>query len=110
MTPDRRVAENGAGRLSTGVKGLDAVLLDGLIPGRTYLVRGGPGTGKTTLGLNFLTAARRDEGTSVLVTLSQSESQVRENAAAVGIDVSGVEVADLASTQVAVTDDDPYEH
>ena len=43
-------------RLSTGVSGLDEVLRGGLIPGRAYLVRGGPGTGKTTLGLHFLTA------------------------------------------------------
>src|SRR5437667_2562740 len=108
MTPSRRVVENDAGRLSTGVKGLDAVLLDGLIPGRAYLVRGGPGSGKTTLGLNFLTAGRNG-GASVLVTLSQSESQVRENAAAVGIDVGGVEILDLAPTEEAFTDLDTYD-
>src|SRR5439155_14592349 len=108
MTPSRRVVENDAGRLSTGVKGLDAVLRDGLIPGRAYLVRGGPGTGKTTLGLNFLTAGRNG-GPSVLVTLSQSESQVRENAACVGIDIGGVEVLDLAPTEEAFTEVDTYD-
>ncbi|MDF2693591.1 MAG: putative circadian clock protein KaiC, partial [Labilithrix sp.] len=43
-------------RLSTGVAGLDEALHGGLLPGRTYVVRGGPGTGKTILGLHFLTA------------------------------------------------------
>jgi circadian clock protein KaiC len=34
-------------RLSTDIDGLDDILLGGLVPGRAYLVRGGPGTGKT---------------------------------------------------------------
>jgi len=43
-----------AERVSTGVPGLDEILKGGLLPGRSYLVRGGPGTGKTTLGFHFL--------------------------------------------------------
>jgi len=84
------------------------VLLEGLVPGRVYVARGGPGTGKTTLALNFLTADRNGRS-SLLVTFSQSESQVRENAAAVGIDMSGVEVLDLAPTEDAFTDVDAYD-
>ena len=41
-----------------GVTGLDEVLGGGLIPQRAYLVRGGPGTGKTTLGIPSLAEAR----------------------------------------------------
>lgn len=37
-------------RMRTGVPGFDDILQGGLIPRRTYLVRGGPGSGKTTLG------------------------------------------------------------
>ena len=43
------------GRLSVGVPGLDDVLEGGLLPRCAYLLRGGPGCGKTTLGLYFLT-------------------------------------------------------
>src|SRR5439155_20409671 len=43
-------------RLSTGIAGLDEVLHGGLLPHRSYLVRGTAGTGKTTLGVHFLTA------------------------------------------------------
>ncbi|HWI40684.1 MAG TPA: ATPase domain-containing protein [Verrucomicrobiae bacterium] len=40
--------------MSTGIEGLDEILQGGLSPGRMYLVHGGPGTGKTTLALQFL--------------------------------------------------------
>jgi circadian clock protein KaiC len=43
-------------RVSTGISGLDEVLGGGLISGRTYLLSGPPGGGKTTLGWHFLTA------------------------------------------------------
>jgi circadian clock protein KaiC len=43
-------------RLPTGITGLDEILGGGLIPARAYLLRGGPGTGKTTVGLHFLTS------------------------------------------------------
>ena len=36
-------------RLPTGIAGLDEILGGGLIPARAYLLRGGPGTGKTTV-------------------------------------------------------------
>jgi len=41
-------------RISTGNVGLDAVLRGGLPPNRTYLLEGAPGSGKTTLALQFL--------------------------------------------------------
>lgn len=38
-------------RVLTGVPGLDVVLGGGFIPGSLYLLKGAPGTGKTTTGL-----------------------------------------------------------
>src|SRR5258708_24253369 len=93
--PVGRAQGNGAGRLSTGIRGLDVVLLEGLVPGRVYVARGGPGTGQTTLALNFLTAVRNGRS-SLPVTLSQSEAQVRENPAASGIAMTAGEVPHLA--------------
>ncbi len=49
-------------RVSTGVAGLDTVLNGGLLPQAAYLLKGQPGTGKTTLGLHLLIeGARRGE-------------------------------------------------
>jgi predicted ATP-dependent serine protease len=47
--------EQGFMRISTGVTGLDEILYGGFIQKRAYLLRGGSGCGKTTLGLHFLT-------------------------------------------------------
>ena len=51
-TPDASTSE----RVSTGIAGLDNVLGGGLPPNHLYLVEGSPGTGKTTLALQFLLA------------------------------------------------------
>jgi circadian clock protein KaiC len=45
-----------APRSTTGIDGLDEILRGGLTSDRVYLVEGTPGTGKTTLALQFLLA------------------------------------------------------
>ena len=54
MDQPTRVASYSRKVLSTGVAGLDDVLAGGLTKGRLYLLEGTPGTGKTTLALQFL--------------------------------------------------------
>src|SRR5438105_4110823 len=83
-------------RLSTGILGLDEILLGGLIPRRTYLLRGGPGCGKTTLGLQFLTAGAMRGERCLFITLGESEALIRKNAASVGLDLSHVRFLDLS--------------
>jgi len=46
-------------RASTGIEGLDYILKGGLSRNRLYLVQGNPGTGKTTMGLQFLLEGER---------------------------------------------------
>ena len=48
--------EQRARRVSTGIAGYDEILNGGLIANRAYLIRGGPGVGKTILGLHYLAA------------------------------------------------------
>ncbi len=85
-------------RVSTGIVGLDEVLNGGLIPGRAYLVRGGPGTGKTTLGFHFLTAGSVNGETVLFISLGEPEEQIRANAACQGFDLRGVHFLDLSPT------------
>lgn len=82
-------------RLRTGVAGLDEVLHGGLLPGRTYLVRGGPGTGKTMLGLHFLTAGAAQGERALFITVEESTDQVCKDARALGFDLRGVRFVDL---------------
>jgi circadian clock protein KaiC len=94
ISPERRATPL---RLSTGVSGLDDVVTSGLEPGRVYLVEGTPGTGKTTLSLQFLMAGR-DAGKTVLyVTLSESEPELRAVARSHGWNLDGVEIFELVS-------------
>jgi len=86
-------------RRSTGLPGLDEVLHGGLIPERAYLVRGGPGTGKTTLGLHFLIAGVAAGEKALLITLESSEAQLRDDAASQGLDLQGIEFLDLSPTR-----------
>lgn len=85
-------------RISTGVDGLDEVLHGGLISQRAYLVRGGPGTGKTTLGLHFLVAGASQGENALFITLTESEAVVRQNAQTMGFDLTGVSFLDLSPT------------
>ena len=79
--------------------GLDQVLRGGLVPRRAYLVRGGPGTGKTTLGLHFLSEGVARGETSLLITLESSEDQLRGDAAGQGLDLEGIHFLDLSPTR-----------
>jgi circadian clock protein KaiC len=83
-------------RLSTGVKGLDHVLLGGLIPGRTYVVRGGPGTGKTTLGIHFLNAGLSNNEEGLFICMGEPELKVRKDAGSIGVDLSRINILDLS--------------
>lgn len=85
-------------RLCIGVSGLDEVLYGGLIPGRAYLVRGGPGTGKTTLGLHFLSTGVKHKEKTLFITLGEREHQLRANAESMGFDLKNINFLDLSPT------------
>ena len=84
-------------QLSTGVPGLDAVLGGGL-PGRhVYLVQGRPGTGKTTMALQFLRAGVERGERCLFITLSQSRYELERIARSHGWTLDGIEVEELST-------------
>lgn len=102
----KQMSEN---RLSVGITGLDEVIGGGLIPQRSYLVRGGPGTGKTTLGWHFL-AAGVDRGEKPLfITLGEPEAQLRANAENLGFDIDKMAFLDLSPTSEFFTEVQTYD-
>ena len=77
--------------------GLDDVLAGGLTKGRLYLLEGTPGTGKTTLALQFLLDGVARGETCLYVTLSESADELRSSAASHGWSLDGVELYELVN-------------
>jgi len=67
----------------------------GLPPGHLYLVDGDPGTGKTTLGLQFLREGVAQNEPVSYITLSESERELRRGARSHGWDLEGISVFEL---------------
>src|SRR4029450_11693952 len=84
-------------RLRTGVGGLDDVLGGGLDPDRLYLVDGEPGTGKTTLALQFLLEGAKRGERGLYVTLSESTAELKGVAQSHGWDPRAIEVFELSA-------------
>jgi circadian clock protein KaiC len=94
--------------VETAVPGLDEVLGGGLTPGRLYLLEGLPGTGKTTLALQFLREGVR-RGESVLyVTLSESGEELRAAAQSHGWALDGIRVRELIPSEESLRPDAQY--
>src|SRR5579862_5679819 len=76
-------------KTATGIPGLDQILNGGLPKGRTTLVTGNSGSGKTLLGIEFLVnGIRQHDEHAVLVTFEESAPKVTENVRSLGFDLS----------------------
>jgi circadian clock protein KaiC len=71
-------------KAKTGIWGLDDILSGGFSRGHLFLVAGGPGTGKTTIALQFLLEGMRGREKCLYVTLSETERELRDGAASHG--------------------------
>jgi circadian clock protein KaiC len=80
---------------NTGIGGLDDVLGGGLERGRVFLLEGAPGTGKTTIAMQFLLAGVQAGEQTLYITLSETEDELRASAASHGWDLSGVDLFEL---------------
>lgn len=81
---------------STGIKGLDDVLNGGLSAGNVFLLEGTPGTGKTTIALDFMRAGSRLGERCLYITLSETDNELREGARSHGWDLDqNIEVFEL---------------
>ena len=76
--------ESIAGSAKTGIWGLDEILAGGFSRGHLFLVEGAPGTGKTTIALQFLMEGARVGEKCLYITLSETEGELRAGAASHG--------------------------
>jgi circadian clock protein KaiC len=91
-------------RVATGIPGLDARLAGGFPLGRTVLVAGDIGTGKTTLGVQFLVAGAARGETGILITADEKPRHIVEDSRRLGWDLDG---PDLAG-RITLLDASPY--
>ncbi|MCO8168748.1 AAA family ATPase [Pseudomonas sp. 21LCFQ02] len=76
-------------KAATGIDGLDNILSGGLSRGHVFLLEGEPGTGKTTVALQFLLAGAQAGETSLYITLSETEGELRDSARSHGWELDG---------------------
>jgi len=78
-------------RIKTGVEGLDQMLHGGFKPGSAILVRGAPGTGKTSLALQFLLEGAKHKKPGLFVTFEEFPHSLYRDAESLGFDLRALE-------------------
>lgn len=101
-TSDEEATGDDPPRLSTGNAGLDDILGSGLDANRLYLLEGKPGTGKTTLALQFLMEGVRGGEKTLYVSLSESERELRLVARRHGWSLDGISLFELVPAEAAL--------
>lgn len=79
----------------TGIIGLDNVLGGGFERSRAFLLEGSPGTGKTTIALQFLIEGAASGERCLYITLSETEDELRSTAVSHAISLAGIEIFEL---------------
>lgn len=99
-TPTDR--DGDAARISTGSAGLDDILGGGLDANRLYLFEGRPGTGKTTLALQFLIEGARNGEQTLYITLSESQAELKVVAARHGWSLDDIDIFELVPPEATL--------
>jgi circadian clock protein KaiC len=95
-------------RASTGIAGLDDVLGGGWARNRLHLLEGSPGTGKTTIALQFLLAGAKAGEIGIYVSLAETEQELRDGARSHGWTIPNeVEIFELVPPESVL---DPEQH
>ena len=95
----------GMNGVATGISGLDDILGGGLERGRVFLLEGDPGTGKTTIALQFLIAGIAAGERGLFITMSETEDELRAAAASHGWSLEGIEIFELVPPESLLDDD-----
>jgi circadian clock protein KaiC len=91
---------------ATGITGLDDILAGGFASDRLFLIEGVPGSGKTTLALQFLMAGAAAGEPVLYVTLSETKKELRSVAASHGWDLSGIPIHELTPPETELEPDE----
>src|SRR6202162_4812551 len=108
--PSSKDAKNNAStnRLSSGIEELDHILGGGFPARRLFLIEGAPGSGKTTLALQFLLAGATNSEKGLYVTFSESEDEIRSGAESHGWTLEGVHLQELSTLGDRLKNEEQY--
>ncbi len=94
--------------VATGIAGLDDVLMGGFEANRLYLVEGDPGSGKTTLAIQYLLTGMAKGEKTLYVTLSETREELESVAASHGWSLAGIEIVELVPSELDLDPDNQY--
>jgi circadian clock protein KaiC len=92
-------------KAALGVGGLDNITNGGLARGRLFLLEGSPGTGKTTIAMQFLVEGAAGGERALYITLSETEDELRASADSHGLSLEGVEIFELVPPESLLDED-----
>jgi len=90
------------GPVPTGSAALDDILDGGYARNRIHLLEGRPGSGKTTLALQYLLAGRARGEKCLYITLSESRAELMHAASTHGFDLEGIEIFELVPPELSL--------
>ena len=102
MTSREHDEDEGDARVSTGSEGLDSILGGGLDPNRMYLYEGKPGSGKTTIAMQFLLEGARLGERVLYIALSETERELKLVAKRHGWSLDGIDVFELVPPETVL--------
>lgn len=86
-------------RCASGIEGLDDILAGGLPPQCFYLIQGDPGSGKTTLALQFLLEGLRRGERVFYITLSETKAELLQVARSHNWSLDGIPLLELSAIE-----------
>jgi circadian clock protein KaiC len=95
-------------RLGSGIEKLDYILGGGFPARHLFLIEGAPGSGKTTLALQFLLAGAKNSEKGFYVTFSESEDEIRAVAESHGWTLDGVHLQELSTLGDRLKNEERY--
>jgi circadian clock protein KaiC len=95
----------GEEKANLGVEGLDDIVNGGLSRGRLFLLEGSPGTGKTTIAIQFLMSGAAAGEPSLYITLSETEDELQAGARSHGWTLKGIEIFELIPPENLLDED-----
>lgn len=95
-------------RIETGIPGLDDILNGGLPACQMYLIEGNPGTGKTTLAMQFILAGVHKGEKALYITLSESQAELEASARSHGWDPAELPIAEFIPAEASLSPNQQY--